>query len=203
MKTKSFLFGAIALLFAATSCENPNSTADADNAATTEDVATEEVPALTEAEVNAAQQAWCDALVEIGRQHAAGEDYRAFADKVLTDAYDYDNGRVFFKPTLAWGDQTFRKTKPGAMAYFVGGDENYPNDGGFALKPWAKVRYDNGVRGAEEVQVHGNIGISMGKVFLEDMDGNEISVDKTFVFRKTDDGKVRLIVHDSSLPYNP
>lgn len=158
---------------------------------------------LTEEEINAAQQAWCDALVEIGRKHEAGEDYRAFADQVLTDAYDYDNGQVFFKPTLAWGDQTFRKTKAGAMAYFVGGDEDFPNDKGFALKPWAAVRYDNGARGAEGVQIHGNIGITMGNVYLTDKEGNEIMVDKTFVFRKTDDGKVRLIVHVSSLPYNP
>lgn len=158
---------------------------------------------LTEEEINAAQQAWCDALVEIGRKHEAGEDYRAFAEQVLTDAYDYDNGQVFFKPTLTWGDQTFRKTKAGALAYFVGGDEDFPNDEGFALKPWAAVSYDNGSRGAEGVQIHGNIGITMGNVYLTDKEGNEIMVDKTFVFRKTDDGKVRLIVHVSSLPYNP
>ncbi|MCU0962540.1 MAG: hypothetical protein MUF48_20790 [Pirellulaceae bacterium] len=158
---------------------------------------------VTEEEINAAQQAWCDALVEIGRRYEAGEDYRAFAEQVLTDAYDYDDGQVFFKPTLTWGDQTFRKTKAGALAYFVGGDENFPNDKGFALKPWVAVRYDNGSRGAEGVQIHGNIGITMGNVYLTDKAGNEIFVDKTFVFRKTDDGKVRLIVHNSSLPYNP
>jgi hypothetical protein len=28
-------------------------------------------------------------------------------------------------------------------------------------------------------------------------------VDKTFVFLKGDDGKLRLIVHNSSLPYSP
>jgi hypothetical protein len=75
---------------------------------------------LTEEEVNAAQQAWCDALVEIGRRYEAGEDYRAFADQVLTDAYDYDNGQVFFKPTLTWGDQTFRKTKGRRVGLFRG-----------------------------------------------------------------------------------
>ena len=31
--------------------------------------------AITEAEVNAAQQAWCDALVKIGKVHAQGGDY--------------------------------------------------------------------------------------------------------------------------------
>jgi hypothetical protein len=157
-------------------------------------------PTLTVAEINAAQQAWCDALVEIGRLHSTGGDYKAFAEQVLTDAYDYDSGRVFFKPTLTTGDQVFRKTKKGALAYFVGGDPEYPNDNGFALKPWVEVRYDNDERGAEEVMVLGNIGIAMGSVYFKDKEGNEIFVDKTFVFKKGDDGKVRLILHKSALP---
>lgn len=160
-------------------------------------------PTLTVEEVNAAQQAWVDALVEIGRKYEAGEDYKAFAEQVLTDAYDFDNGRVFFKPTLTMGEQTFRKTKKGALAYFVGGDPEYPNDNGFALKPWVEARYDNTERGAEEVMIHGNIGIAMGNVYFKDKEGKEIYVDKTFVFKKTDDGKVRLIVHKSALPFNP
>lgn len=158
---------------------------------------------LTVAEVNAAQQGWCDALVEIGRLHATGGDYRAFAEQVLTDAYDYDNGRVFFKPTLTSGTQVFRKTKTGALAYFIGGDSDYPNDNGFALNPWVECWYDNESAGAEEVMIHGNIGIAMGNVYFKDQDGNQIHVDKTFVFRKGEDGKVRLIVHKSALPFTP
>jgi hypothetical protein len=158
---------------------------------------------LTIEEVNAAQQRWCEALVEIGRLSSTGGDYKGFAEEVLTNAYDYDNGRVFFKPTLTSGDQVFRKTKQGALAYFVGGDPKFPDDTGFALKPWVKCWHDNLSKGAEEVMVYGNIGISMGNVHFADKDGNEIHVDKTFVFKKTDDGKVRLIVHKSALPYNP
>ncbi len=63
---------------------------------------------ITEAEVNAAQQAWCDALVNIGKVYAAGGDYKAAANQAITDLYDYDNGKVFFKPTLAHGQNTFR-----------------------------------------------------------------------------------------------
>jgi hypothetical protein len=40
---------------------------------------------------------------------------------------------VFLKPTLAFGDQTFRNDKKGALAYFIGGNTDYPNDKGFAL----------------------------------------------------------------------
>ncbi len=158
---------------------------------------------ITVDEVNAAQQAWCDALIKIGKVHKEGGDYRGVAKQVIDSAYDYDDGKVFFKPTLASGPNTFRKTKEGALSYFVGGNPNIPEDNGFALKPWVKVRYDNAGEGNNGIQVHGNIGISMGNVYLTDGEGKEIMVDKTFVFRKADDGKVRLIVHKSALPFVP
>ena len=158
---------------------------------------------ITKAEVNAAQQAWCDALVAIGKTHDEGGDAKALAEKVLTEAYNYDKGKVFFKPTLAYGEKTFRPTKDGALAYFVGGDANFPDDKGFALKPWVKARYDNLGDGDDGIQIHGDIAITMGNVWVTAKDGTEVMVDKTFVFQKGDDGKLRLIVHKSSLPYSP
>jgi hypothetical protein len=158
---------------------------------------------ITYDEVNAAQQTWCDALVKIGKTKEAGGDYKAFANKVLTDAYNYDQGKVFFKPTLAYGDQTFRNDKKGALAYFVGGDPDYPNDKGFALKPWVKARYDNAGEKNEGIQIYGSVAITMGNVWVTDKDGNEVMVDKTWVFRKGKDGKLRIIVHKSALPYSP
>lgn len=50
---------------------------------------------ITYDEVNAAQQAWCDALIKIGALQEEGGDYKAFAAQVLSDAYNYDNGKVF------------------------------------------------------------------------------------------------------------
>ncbi len=158
---------------------------------------------ITYDEVNAAQQAWCDALVKIGSMKEKGEDYKSFANQVLSEAYNYDNGKVFFKPTLAYGDQTFRNTKEGALAYFVGGDPNYPNDKGFALKPWVKARYDNAGSNNEGIQIYGPIAITMGNVWVTDKEGNEVMVDKTWVFKKGSDGKLKIIVHKSSLPYQP
>ena len=158
---------------------------------------------ITYEEVNAAQQAWCDALVKIGKLKESGEDYKSFANQVLSEAYNYDSGKVFFKPTLAYGDQTFRNTKEGALAYFVGGNVNYPDDKGFALKPWVKARYDNAGSKNEGIQIYGPIAITMGNVWVTDKEGNEVMVDKTWVFKKGKDGKLRIIVHKSSLPYNP
>ena len=158
---------------------------------------------ITFDEVNAAQQAWCDALVQIGKLKEEGGDYKGFAEKVLSDAYNYDNGKVFFKPTLAYGDQTFRNDKKGALAYFIGGDKDYPNDKGFALTPWVKARYDNAEENNEGIQIYGSVAITMGNVWLTDKNGKEVMVDKTWVFKKGKDGKLRIIVHKSALPFSP
>lgn len=165
--------------------------------------ATAEAAEISVAEVNAAQQAWCDALVAIGKAHLDGGDYRAVASKAIDDLYDFDEGRVFFKPTLAFGPNTFRTTKAGTLAYFVGGDPAFPEDEGFALKHWAKVRFDNVGGNEVGVQVHGDVAITMGNVYLTGPDGKEVFVDKTFVFLKGSDGKLRLIVHKSALPFDP
>lgn len=157
--------------------------------------------AITEAEVNRAQQAWCDGLVTIGKVHKDGGDYKAAASRIIDDLYDYRDGKVFFKPTLAFGKNSFRSTKEGALSYFVGGNKDFPDDTGFALKQWVKVRYDNNA--AENgIQIHGNIAITMGNVYLTNGKGEEVMVDKTFVFRKCQDGKLRLCVHKSALPYD-
>jgi hypothetical protein len=158
---------------------------------------------ITYDEVNAAQQAWCDALVKIGKLKEDGGDYKAFANEVLSTAYNYDSGKVFFKPTLAFGEQTFRNDKKGALAYFVGGDPDYPNDKGFALAPWVKARYDNSGNSNEGIQIYGSIAITMGNVWVTGKDGKEVMVDKTWVFKKGKDGKLRIIVHKSALPFAP
>lgn len=156
---------------------------------------------ITYDEVNAAQQARCDALVKIGKLKEEGGDQKAFASEVLSSAYNYDQGKVFFKPTLAYGDQTFRNDKEGALAYFAGGNPKYPNDKGFALTPWVKARYDNAGEKNEGIQIYGSVAITMGNVWVTDKAGKEVIVDKTWVFKKGKDGKLKIIVHKSALPF--
>jgi hypothetical protein len=157
---------------------------------------------ISEKDVNAAQQAWCDALIRIGAVHAEDGDYHAVASALIDELYDYAEGTVFFKPTLAYGRNAFRSTKRGALSYFVAGDPEFPEDTGFALKHWVKVWYDNNA--AENgIQIHGELAITMGNVFLVNAAGEEVMVDKTFVFRRCADGRLRLCVHKSALPYAP
>lgn len=161
-----------------------------------------EQPAITAAEVNAAQQDWCDGLVEISQVHQQKGDYRAVASQLIDDLYDYQDGKVFFKPTLAHGPNTFRPTREGALSYFVGGDDSFPEDSGFALKNWKAVTFDNNAS-ENGMQIHGEIAITMGNVYLTNADGEKVMVDKTFVFRRGADGKLRLCVHKSALPFDP
>lgn len=157
---------------------------------------------ITEQQVNAAQQAWCDGLVNVAQVHARGGDAKAAAAKMIDDLYDYADGKVFFKPTLAYGPRTFRPTREGALAYFVGGNPGFPEDTGFALKGWSKARYDNNA-GENGIQIHGDLAITMGNVYVTGPDGKEVMVDKTFVFRRCADGNLRLCVHKSALPFSP
>jgi hypothetical protein len=154
--------------------------------------------ALTEPEVLAAQQAWCKALVDISAAHTSGGQpaAKALAEQVIDAAYGYQLGAVLFKPTLTVAPQTFRTTRAGALAYFVGGDSAYPKDSGFALKGWTKCEVSNAA-----VFIAGDSATTMGKVRITNKDGKVTSVDKTWKFVKDDAGKLRIVVHHSSLEY--
>jgi hypothetical protein len=153
---------------------------------------------ITEAEVLTVQKAWGDALVQISNDFASGGivKAKATANAVLDAAYGYNMGPVLFKPTLTVAPHTFRVTKEGALAYFVGGNTNFPKDTGFALKGWKKVEIQNAA-----MHINGDVASTMGNVILTDKDGKKTTVDKTWKFKKDDMGKVRIVVHHSSLPF--
>ena len=153
---------------------------------------------INEAEVLAAQQRWCGALLDIGAAHASGGQAAAsaLAEKVIDGAYGYQLGAVLFKPTLTVNPQTFRTTRAGALSYFVGGDATYPGDGGFALKGWTKCEIDN-----EGIFITGDSATTMGKVHFTGKDGKITTVDKTWTFVKDDASQLRIVVHHSSLEY--
>ncbi|HEY0764570.1 MAG TPA: hypothetical protein VGD61_19495 [Pyrinomonadaceae bacterium] len=157
---------------------------------------------ITEKEINDAQRAWCNGLIHICETYRNGGDYRDKAEKFLDRLYDFGGSRVFFRPTLAMAPQNFRTTKQGALAYFIGEDPEFPQDDGFIKKGWISADFDNEIEGKDAIQVHGNIGIAMGNVYLRQAEvtvgGKEVVVDKVFVFIKRD-GHPRLIVHNSAV----
>lgn len=153
---------------------------------------------LTQAEVVTAQKGWCSALLKISAAYANGgfSKAKATAEAVIDQAYAYQYGPVAFKPTLATGSQTFSPTRAGALAYFVGGDPAFPNDKGFAIKPWRSCEVTNQV-----IQLNGSYAVTMGYVSFMDAAGKTTTVDKTWGFMKESDGSIRIMLHHSSLPF--
>jgi len=79
----------------------------------------------------------------------------------------------------------------------VGGDSSFPQDTGFALKGWRKVEIRNA-----GIFIVGNTATTMGNVSITDKTGKVTTVDKTWQFIRGGDGKLRIILHHSSLPYS-
>ncbi len=148
--------------------------------------------------IHQAQEDWGDGLVKISKIHREGGDAKAAAAEMLNTLYYFPKGKVLFKPTLAHGAQTFRPDFAGALSYFVGGNPKYPGDSGFALKPFDTHRND-----IDSCIIDGDIAIVMGHIYLKSPDGAETMVDKTFAYKLDNDGRLRIITHHSSLPFNP
>ena len=153
---------------------------------------------ISESEVMAAQEAWGDALIAISKTYEQKgiRAAKSLAGKAIDEAYGYQFGPVLFKPTLTVVPQTFRTTKAGALSYFVGGNPAFPKDTGFALKGWRKMEIRNAA-----ILLSGNTATTMGNVSITDKLGKVTTVDKTWTYMKDDNGKLRIVVHHSSLPY--
>jgi hypothetical protein len=163
-------------------------------------VASQTSAPITRDQVIAAQNAWGEALVKISTTYdSSGFDAaKKTAEAVIDSAYGYSLGPVLFKPTLTVAPQTFRTTREGALAYFVGGNKTFASDTGFALKHWRSYKIENAA-----IFTDGDVAISMGNVRITDRDGNVTVVDKTWGWKRGTDGNLRIVLHHSSLPYNP
>jgi len=151
--------------------------------------------AITEVEVIAAQKTWGDGIVAIGNVYQEKGDYTKKAADHIKGLYAYQLGEVLFKPTLASDDQ-FRETHDQALSYFVGG--SIEEDKGFAIKPWSKVRF-----GEQEIITDSDSAVAMGNYYFTPVgETDETKVEYTFGYVKDTEGKLRINVHHSSLPFS-
>jgi hypothetical protein len=175
---------------------------------------------ITAADITAAQNAWTSSVILIGNTYsasfAAGKGTQqsflsasAVATTVLSTAYNYDYGRVQFRPTLTALPHTFRNTKESALSYFVSGA--YDTSGFATANQWKAVQFVS-----MSTQFWGPIAFTQGYVsFSNAASGTygaggaayiagtqSVSVDKTFVYTKDDSGNVRIILHYSALTNN-
>ena len=155
---------------------------------------------ITEAELAQARQVWGDALIAVSKAFEADgiDGARAVANGALDAAYGYNMGPVLFKPTLASGEQTFRTTREGALAYFVGHDPDYPLDAGFGIRGWRKFESQTAASFIE-----GDVALWMGRATFTDRDGQITRADKSWGYKKDGEGTLRIVLHHSSLPYQP
>ena len=158
---------------------------------------------VSEVEVHQAQKAWSDAIVGISKVYLEKGDYVSAAAKAAGELYGYGHCDVLFKPTKA-KDVQFRPTAPQAMSYFVGCNavkNGISEDGGFAInggKGWSSVVFDN-----HAVDLSGKVAIAMGNYyFTSAADGSKTKVEYTFGYKKNADGRVRIFLHHSSVPFS-
>lgn len=147
---------------------------------------------ITSNEIKLSQEVWGNGVVEIGAENQSGGDAEARARRHVDELYNYQNGPVLFKPTMTV-DIPFRDTPEGAVSYFVGGNSNFPEDHGFAIKPWSKVRFEN------SRIIEGPQAIANGMYYFTGPDGSETPVVYTFGYVRDNQGQLRINVHHSSL----
>merc|ERR1712113_661348 len=152
--------------------------------------------------VRQAQAAWASAIKNISKQYLDGADYVSAAAKAAGELYGYGHSDVLFKPTKAAQAQ-FRPNAEDAMSYFVGHeavDGGHLEDTGFAInggKGWSDVVFEN-----HQTKLTGGMAIAMGNYYFTCAEtGSTSKVEYTFGYKKTKDGKLRIFLHHSSVPY--
>ena len=154
----------------------------------------DELMMVSIADVESIQRKWGDGIIAISEAHRNGGDYVGIATNHINTLYGYQTGRVLFKPTLA-ADEQFRPTFDAALSYFVASNNVCPEDEGFAIKGWTKVRFEN-----DDVIIDGNRALAMGNYFFTGPDGTEVKVEYTFGYILDGNGDLRIQLHHSSMP---
>jgi len=161
---------------------------------------------ISEAEVLECQAKWANAIASISKVYLDGGDYVGAAGEAAGELYGYGHSNVLFKPTKATKNP-FRPTGEDAMSYFVGadamGDARFEGeDAGFAInggKGWSNVVFTN-----HQIDLNGPTAIAMGSYdFTCATSGDVVTVEYTFGYKRNDDGKARIYLHHSSVPYKP
>ncbi|MCG6187066.1 hypothetical protein K5G00_06630 [Maribellus maritimus] len=153
------------------------------------------VPIITREEIQEIQEKWASGLVGIGKSYIEKRNFQKAAAEHVQKLYGYGEETVLFKPTMA-NNKQFRKTFEAALSYFIGGNPEFPNDVGFALKPWKDVRFEN-----SDFILKERYAIAMGNYFFTDYEGSETKVEYTFGFYRDENQKLKIHLHHSSVPY--
>jgi len=160
---------------------------------------------VTETEVLECQAKWAGAIASISSVYLSEGDFVAAAAEAAGELYGYGHHDVLFKPTKAT-KHPFRPTGEVAMSYFVGADamdmaEYKGEDAGFAInggKGWSNVVFTN-----HQIDLSADTAVAMGSYdFTCATTGDVATVEYTFGYKRCADGKPRIFLHHSSVPYS-
>ena len=144
------------------------------------------------------QKKWADGLIAIGQAFTNGEDYKALASSLISELYGYqtDDGIVLFKPTKA-AEIPIRASFESALSYFVGGNDDFKEDQGFALTPWINIEFHN-----HNTYFHHDMAVVMGCYMFTSAANDLVKVEYTFGYVTDEHGQLKIVLHHSSLPYS-
>jgi hypothetical protein len=149
---------------------------------------------ISKKEVIEVQKLWADNIIQIGFLYKNNSDYKIKAYDFVKKFYAFEISNVLFKPTLASKTQ-FRFKFDDALSYFIGG--SIKEDKGFALKPWKEIRF-----GDRSFILGDEIAIAMGNYyFIGINETEEVKVEYTFGYIRSNDGSLVINLHHSSLPF--
>lgn len=151
-------------------------------------------PMITTTEIEQAQKSWGNSVVHVG-EAADWNTAHARAVELVERHYRLD-GSLLFCPTKA-AEIQFRNHIEAAVSYFVGNNDAFPEDKGFALEPWATVRFDN-----TGIAIRGETGIAMGNYYFGKSDGSEVKVEYSFVYVRDAKGQLKIQLHHSAMPFS-
>ena len=151
---------------------------------------------INKTEIEKAQESWGSGIITIGKLKDNPKESRIFTVNFINMHYDFDFGDVLFKPTKA-SEKQFRNNNKSALSYFIGSDNDFTEDKGFALNPWVKVEFKN-----EAINIYDNLATAMGNYFFTDPRGEKTKVEFSFVYKKNKEGEIKIVLHHSSFPFS-
>ena len=123
---------------------------------------------INKTEIEKAQNSWGNGIITIGKLKDNPKECRIFTVNFISKHYDFDSGDVQFKPTKV-SEKQFRNNNKSALSYFIGSDNDFSEDKGFALNPWIQVEFDNC-----SINIYDDIATAMGNYFFTDPSGKRL-----------------------------
>lgn len=146
-------------------------------------------------EVLDVQMRWREHIMDL-RNHREDRTYcERKAKELVNRLYNYGRSDVLFKPTLA-ALRPFRPSVRGAISYFIGRDEHYPEDRGFALALMSSILMEN-----HQILTSSDYALAMGHYHFTMDDGSVVMAEYSFGYVRDEAGELRIQLHHSSMPF--